>query len=75
MAGRRGVWAFVVMIALSSVALVKSTGEGKRLVEQGGVEVDRVRITDGQHQLSPGEYLLRVGSKNRRFCRIKVVRA
>jgi tyrosyl-tRNA synthetase len=61
--------------ALSSTGLVKSTGEGKRLVEQGGVEIDRVRVTDGQHQLVPGEYLLRVGSKNRRFCRVKVVRA
>lgn len=61
--------------ALSSAGLVKSTGEGKRLVEQGGVEVDQKRVTDGQHQLAPGEYLLRVGSKNRRFCRIKVVRA
>jgi tyrosyl-tRNA synthetase len=60
--------------ALSSAGLVKSTGEGKRLVEQGGVEIDRVRVTDGQHQLVPGEYLLRVGSKNRRFCRVKVVR-
>jgi len=60
--------------ALSSAGLVKSTGEGKRLVEQGGVELDRVRVTDAQHQLAPGEYLLRVGSKNRRFCRIKVVR-
>ena len=61
--------------ALSSAGLVKSTGEGKRLVEQGGVEVDEVRVTNAQHQLEPGEYLVRVGSKNRRFCRIKVVRA
>jgi tyrosyl-tRNA synthetase len=62
--------------ALSSAGLVKSTGEGKRLVEQGGVEVDQVRVTDGQLQLAPGStYLVRVGSKNRRFCRIKVVRA
>ena len=61
--------------ALSSAGLVKSTGEGKRLVEQGGVEVDEVRVSNAQHQLAPGEYLVRVGSKNRRFCRIKVVRA
>lgn len=54
--------------ALSSAGLVKSTGEGKRLVEQGGVEIDKVRVTDANHQLEKGKkYLLRVGSKNRRF--------
>lgn len=59
--------------ALSSAGLVKSTGEGKRLVEQGGVELDRVRITDGNHQLERGKrYLVRVGSKNRRFSYITV---
>lgn len=59
--------------ALSSAGLVKSTGEGKRLVEQGGVEIDRVRVTDGQFQLARGKrYLLRVGSKNRRFAYVVV---
>ena len=54
--------------ALSSAGLVKSTTEGKRLVEQGGVELDRTRVTDGNHQLERGKrYLFRVGSKNRRF--------
>ena len=62
--------------ALSSAGLVKSTGEGKRLVEQGGVEIDQTRESDPNRQLEPGKsYLVRVGSKNRRFCRIKVVRA
>ena len=59
--------------ALSSANLVKSTGEGKRLVEQGGVEVDQVRITDANFQLVKGKrYLLRVGSKNRRFAYVVV---
>jgi tyrosyl-tRNA synthetase len=59
--------------ALSSAGLVKSTGEGKRLVEQGGVEVDRVRVTDANLQLERGKrYLLRVGSKNRRFAYVTV---
>lgn len=59
--------------ALSAAGLVKSTGEGKRLVEQGGVEVDQVRVTDGNHQLERGKrYLLRVGSKNRRFAYVVV---
>ena len=59
--------------ALSAVGLVKSTGEGKRLVEQGGVEVDRARVTDPNLQLERGKtYLLRVGSKNRRFAYVVV---
>lgn len=59
--------------ALSAAGLVKSTGEGKRLVEQGGVEVDQTRVTDGNYQLDKGKrYLLRVGSKNRRFAYVTV---
>ncbi len=59
--------------ALVSAGLVKSSSEGKRLVEQGGVEVDRVRVTDGNFQLLRGvRYLVRVGSKNRRFAYITV---
>jgi tyrosyl-tRNA synthetase len=62
--------------ALSSAGLVKTTGEGKRLVEQGGVEMDGARVTEAALQLQPGRsYLVRVGSKNRRFCRITVTRA
>lgn len=54
--------------ALASAGLVKSTSDGKRLVEQGGVEVDQKRVTDVQLQLERGKkYLLRVGSKNRKF--------
>lgn len=59
--------------ALSACGLVKSTGEGKRLVEQGGVEVDQKQVRDAQLQLEKGKrYLLRVGSKNRRFAYVKV---
>lgn len=59
--------------ALAVAGLVKSSGEGKRLVEQGGVEVDRVRVKDPQMQLERGKtYLLKVGSKNRRFAKVTV---
>lgn len=59
--------------ALSAAGLVKSTGEGKRLVEQGGVEVDRARVTSADLQLERGKrYLLKVGSKNRRFAYVTV---
>lgn len=59
--------------ALSLAKLVVSSSEGKRLVQQGGVEVDNQRITDEKYALSKGRrYLVRVGSKNRRFCYISV---
>jgi tyrosyl-tRNA synthetase len=61
--------------ALSAAGLVKSTTEGKRMVEQGGVEIDQARVTDANLQLEPGKrYLVRVGSKNRRFAYITVAR-
>jgi len=59
--------------ALTGAGLVKSTSEGRRLIEQGGVEVDQVRVTDANFQLEPSKrYLVRVGSKNRRFRYISV---
>jgi len=59
--------------ALKQANLVASTSEARRLVEQGGVEVDGARVTDPKARLQPGsEHLVRVGSKNRRFARIRV---
>jgi tyrosyl-tRNA synthetase len=59
--------------ALKQANLVASTSEARRLVQQGGVEVDGARVTDPKARLDPGrEYLVRVGSKNRRFARIRV---
>jgi tyrosyl-tRNA synthetase len=58
--------------ALLLAKLVKSTSDGKRLVEQGGVEMDGKRLgkDDANLQLAKGSYLFRVGSKNRRFARV-----
>jgi tyrosyl-tRNA synthetase len=58
--------------ALADAQLVKSTSDGRRLVEQGGVEVDGARASDPKAVLPAGEYLVRVGSKQRRFARIVV---
>lgn len=59
--------------ALSEAQLVKSTSEGRRMIEQGGVEVDGARVTDPKHQLRrAGRYLIKVGSKKRRFAYISV---
>jgi tyrosyl-tRNA synthetase len=59
--------------ALKQANLVASTSDARRLVEQGGVEVNAARATDPKARLEPGkDYLVRVGSKNRRFARIRV---
>jgi tyrosyl-tRNA synthetase len=59
--------------ALQGAGLVKSVSDGRRLLEQGGVELDQVRVTDPLHVLAVGGiYLVRVGSKNRKFARISV---
>jgi len=59
--------------ALKAALLVPSTSQGRSLIVQGGVEVEGERVTDPKHVLEPGkEYLVRVGSKNRRFARIRV---
>ncbi len=58
---------------LKQAHLATSTSEARRLVEQGGVEVDGARVTDPKIRLEPGsEHLLRVGSKNRRFARVRI---
>jgi tyrosyl-tRNA synthetase len=59
--------------ALKQANLVATTSEARRLVEQGGVELDGARATDPKARLVPGtDHLVRVGSKNRRFARIRV---
>ncbi|MGH7270468.1 MAG: tyrosine--tRNA ligase, partial [Polyangiaceae bacterium] len=59
--------------ALKQAGLVESTSDARRLIEQGGVEVDSVRVRDPKMVLEPGrEYLVRAGSKNRRFARIRI---
>lgn len=59
--------------ALKEARLVASTSEARRLIDQGGVEVNGLRATDPKARLAPGtEHLVRVGSKNRRFARIRI---
>lgn len=48
--------------------LVKSTGEGIRLIKQGAVSVNREKWTDPNRNLPAGEYILKIGK--RRFLRI-----
>lgn len=59
--------------ALSQAGLVKSTSDGKRMITQGGVEVDSHRVDNEKFVLPRGaRYLLRVGSKNRKFYYVTV---
>jgi tyrosyl-tRNA synthetase len=65
--------AIPIYVALKLANLVASSSEGMRLVEQGGVEVDRARVSDPKAKLERGKkYLVRVGSKNRRFAYLVV---
>jgi tyrosyl-tRNA synthetase len=60
--------------ALALAKLVASTSQGKTLVEQGGVEVDQVKVKDPKFELEVGRsYVVRVGSKNRKFVRLEVL--
>jgi tyrosyl-tRNA synthetase len=67
-----GLW---IAKALSSAHLAPSTSEGKRMIKQGWVEVDGVRVSDDTLRLAPGaRYLLRTGSKVRRFAYVTITR-
>jgi tyrosyl-tRNA synthetase len=59
---------------LKQANLVTSTSDARRLVEQGGVEVDGARVSDPRTRFEPGsEHVVRVGSKQRRFARIRIL--
>jgi tyrosyl-tRNA synthetase len=59
--------------ALKQANLAESTSAARRLIEQGGVEIDGQRATDPKARLLPGSaHLVRVGSKSRRFARIVI---
>jgi tyrosyl-tRNA synthetase len=56
---------------LREAELAASTSEGRRLVEQGAVSVDRERVADPDHRLGAGTtVLLQVG--RRRFARVRL---
>ncbi len=56
---------------LQLAGLAKSTSEGKRLLQQGGVKVDGEKITTPEAELPVGaEYIIQVGKK--RFKRVKI---
>jgi tyrosyl-tRNA synthetase len=57
--------------ALKEAGLVESSSESWRMIQQGAVEVDGERVSDGGRLLEAGrDYLIKVGK--RRFGRIMV---
>lgn len=59
--------------ALALAGLAKSTTEARRFVQAGSVHIDGEVLRDEQRKLRKGErYLVRVGSKNRRFAHVRV---
>lgn len=59
-----------LMDLLILTKIVPSKGEGKRLVQQGGITVNEVKITDVQHQINKkelsdnGDFVIKKGKKN-----------
>lgn len=54
---------YLLLNALVEAELVPSNSEAKRLLRQGGISVDGIRIEDVQHQLGLGEHSVRAGKK------------
>lgn len=46
---------------LKDIGFAKSLGEARRMVAQGGVQVDGVKVEDANAEVSPGRHLLRFG--------------
>lgn len=48
---------------MAAAGMVKSKGEAKRLIAQGGVKVDEAKVSDPFAQLDVGERLIKVGKR------------
>lgn len=68
-AAPEGLW---IGRALKESLLAPSTSEAKRMIKQGQVEMDGSKLSDENLKLAPGRYLLRTGSKNRKFAYVVV---
>jgi tyrosyl-tRNA synthetase len=60
--------------ALATAKLAASSSDGARMVKGGAVHLDGRKLggPDEKLKLTPGRYLVRVGSKNRRFAYLTV---
>ncbi len=55
---------------MKEAGLVPSSAEAYRNIQQGGVHVDGVKVTEKTHALNPGTYVLQVGK--RKWARVTV---
>jgi len=55
---------------LDRLSLIKSRGEGRRLVSQGALQIDGEKLLDPLGKLVAGSYLVRLGK--RRYARVEV---
>lgn len=53
---------------MKDTGLAKSTSEAIRLIKQGGVKVNDIKITDPNKMLQQGEYIIKVGKG--RYCKV-----
>ena len=54
---------------MAKAGVAESVGEGKRLIKQGGVELDGERVKDPELRLPPGSFLIKAGK--RKYVRVK----
>ena len=55
-----GVW---LPKALVAAELLPSTSEGRRRIQQGGVQIDGKKVSDVQLTLQPGRYVIKAGKR------------
>jgi len=48
---------------LSDIGLARSSSDGRRRIQQGGVEIDGSRVTDPQAKLPKGRYVIKSGKR------------
>ena len=52
-----------VVDAMVAAGVAKSKGEARRLIEQGGVSVDEIKVTDANMLIPANEFVLHKGKK------------
>lgn len=58
-----------LMKLLTSLGLVESGGEARRLLQQGGIKIDQEKVSDGQQMFLPGKQIL-VQAGKRKFKKV-----
>ncbi len=63
----------VLMKLLTAIGIVESGGEGRRLLQQGGIKIDQEKETDGQKLFTPGtEIIVQAGKRKFKKVHLKI---